>query len=89
MLNTSKTVRFTATLPALYIDELKELAKLQQIPSVNFGIRQALDEYLKQMKKAEYDAQMKAAAKDDAFLKRTFQCAEDFSYSDSEVQGEW
>ncbi len=89
MLDTTKNVRYTATLPAFYIDELKELANLKQIPSVNFGIRQAIDGYLKQMKKAEYDAKMKEAAKDAAFLKRTFQCADDFSDSDSEVLGEW
>ena len=89
MLNTTKTVRFTATLPSVYIDELKQLTKEQQIPSVNFGIRQALDEYLKQVKKREYDAMMKAAANDKAFMERTMKCAEDFRFSDSEVQGEW
>lgn len=41
MLNTTKTVRFTATLPSVYIDELKQLTKDRQIPSVNFAIRQA------------------------------------------------
>ncbi len=89
MLNTTKTVRYTATLPSEYIDELKQLAKSQQIPSVNFAIRQALDEYLKQAKKREYDEMMKAAAKDKSFMERTMKCAEDFSFSDSEVQGEW
>ena len=37
MLNTTKTVRYTATLPSDYIDELKQLAKAQQIPSVKDG----------------------------------------------------
>ena len=72
-----------------YIDELKQLAKKQQIPSVNYAIREAIDEYLKQAKKNEYNEQMKAAAKDRAFVERTMKCAEDFEYSDSEVQGEW
>lgn len=89
MLNSAKTVRFTATLPSAYVDELKQLAKEQQIPSVNFAIRQALDEYLKQVKKREYDEMMKAAANDKAFMERTMKCAEDFSFSDSEVLGEW
>ena len=62
MLNTTKTVRYTATLPSDYIDELKQLAKAQQIPSVNFAIRQALDEYLKQAKRREYDEMMKKAS---------------------------
>lgn len=89
MLNTAKTVRFTATLPSVYVDELKQLANKQQIPSVNFAIRQAIDEYLKQAKKREYDELMKAAANDKAFMERTMKCAEDFSFSDSEVLGEW
>ncbi len=89
MLNTTKTVRYTATLPYNYIDELKQLAKQKQIPSVNFAIRQAVDEYLKQTKKREYDEMMKAAAKDKSFVERTMKCAEDFSFSDGEVQGQW
>lgn len=80
MLNTTKTVRFTATLPSVYIDELKQLTKDRQIPSVNFAIRQAVDEYLKQSKKREYDELMKAAANDKAFMERTAKCAEDFSF---------
>ena len=32
---------------------------------------------------------MKKAAKDKSFMERTMKCAEDFSFSDSEVQGEW
>ncbi len=89
MLNQTKTVRFTATLPSAYIDELKKLAKQQQIPSVNFAIRQALDEYLKQVKKREYDEMMKEAANDKAFMERTMKCAQDFYFADNEVSGEW
>ncbi len=89
MINTTKTVRFTATIPSIYIDELKQLAKEKQIPSVNFAIRQAIDEYLKQAKKHEYDEMMKEAANDRAFMERTMKCAKDFEFSDSEVQGEW
>lgn len=89
MLNTNRTVRFTATLPSEYIDELKLLAKEQQIPSVNFAIKQALDEYLKQLKKLKYDEMMRAASNDKAFLERTMKCSDDFSFSDNEVTGEW
>ncbi len=89
MLNTSKTIRYTATLPELYIDELKEMAQAKVIPSVNYAIREALDGYLKQIKKNEYEAKLREAADDAAFMQRTMNCAEDFSCSDSEVQGEW
>ena len=71
MLNTVKTVRYTTTLPSDSIEQLKQLARAQQIPSVNFAIRQAVDEYLKQLKRREYDELMQAAAKDQDFYDRT------------------
>jgi len=89
MMNYTETTRYTATLPVAALNDLKALAGENLIPSVNYGIRQAVDEYLKQIKKAQYAAQMKKAAADEAFIERTSRCAEDFSLSDSEVQGEW
>ncbi len=89
MMNTTETTRFTATLPVAFIEELKSLANSERIPSVNFAIRQAVDEYLAKVRKAEYDAMMKAAARDTAFMKRTAKCDSDFAFADGEVQGEW
>ena len=89
MMNTAKTVRYTATLPAIYLEELKELTKIGQLSSVNGGIKEAIDDYLKRKKKAQFDALMKEAANDKSFMERTMKCAEDFSFSDGEVQGEW
>jgi hypothetical protein len=57
--------------------------------SVNFAIRQAVDDYLTQAKKKQYDAMMKEAAKDKAFMSITSKCDEDFAFADGEVQGEW
>jgi len=82
---TLKTIRYTATLPLVYVDELKELAREKKIPSVNFAINEALDEYLKDRKAAQYTDLMKKAAQDKAFLTRTISCAEDFSAVDAEV----
>ncbi|MDR2713266.1 MAG: hypothetical protein LBB91_09180 [Clostridiales bacterium] len=86
---TARTVRYTATLPHKYIDELKKLAKEKIIPSVNFAINEALDEYLKSRKMAQYEALMKEAGQDNAFLSRTLSCAKDFKAIDSEVPGTW
>jgi DNA polymerase/3'-5' exonuclease PolX len=76
-------------LPLAYLDELKEMAKEKKIPSVNFAINEALDEYMKRQKAAEYEALMKKAGRDKAFLTRTTTCAEDFKIVDSEVSGTW
>ena len=74
----TKTTRYTATLPLIYVDELKELAKERVIPSVDFAINEALDEYLKSRKAAQYEALMKEAGGDKAFLSRTLTCDADF-----------
>jgi len=82
-------MRYTATLPLSYVNELKELAKMKKIPSVNFAINEALDEYLKNKKIAQYEALMKEASQDREFVSRTMRCAEDFSAIDSEVSRTW
>ncbi len=83
------TSRVTATLPTEQVKMLKQLSLEHRIPSVNFAIRQAVDEYLKQLKKSQYETLMAEAANDDDFIQRTISCAEDFAYVDSEVTGEW
>jgi len=85
----SRTVRYTATLPSNYLDELKELASKKIIPSVNFAINEALVEYLKNRKAAQYEEAMKEAGSDKAFLARTMKCAEEFNAIDDGVTGSW
>ncbi len=85
----SSTSRVTATLPTEQVKMLKQLSLEHRIPSVNFAIRQAVDEYLKQLKKSQYETLMAEAANDDDFIQRSMSCAEDFAYVDSEVAGEW
>ena len=85
----TKTIRYTATLPLDHVNELRELAKEKKIPSVNYAINVALDRYMREHKAAEYEAQMKKASQDKAFLSRTMNSADDFSGIDSEVEGKW
>jgi DNA polymerase/3'-5' exonuclease PolX len=85
----SETVRYTASLPVSCVKELKELAKMKKIPSVNYAINKAVDEYLRSRKAAQYAALMKEAGQDKSLLARTAKCAEGFEAVDSEVSGEW
>ena len=85
----SETIRYTASLPLVYVDELREMARKKKIPSVNFAIKEALGEYLKNQKAAHYEALMREAGRDELFLARTLGCSEDFSMVDSEVSGAW
>jgi hypothetical protein len=57
--------------------------------SVNYAINKALDEYLKREKAAQYEALMREAGNDNAFIARTNRCNEDFSAVDSVVSGSW
>ena len=86
---TTKTIRYTATLPLDHINELRGLAKAKKIPSVNYAINAALEMYIKERRAAEYEAQMKEAGQDKAFISRTMNCADDFNAIDSEVDGKW
>ena len=70
-------------------EELKFLVKEKQVPSINYAIKKAIDDYLEQTKKLEYDKLMSEAGKDKDFLMRTIQCSEDFNEIDNEVAGEW
>lgn len=79
MTNKNRTVRYTASLLAEYIDELKLFAEEHAIPSVNFGIKAALDNYLKRMKQTKYEAQMHEAASDKDFITRICMCDDDFN----------
>ena len=85
----TKTIRYTATLSLDHVNELRGLAKEKKIPSVNYAINEGLDMYVRERKAAEYEAQMKSAGQDKAFLSRTMNCADDFSSIDSEVDGKW
>ena len=86
---TTKTIRYTATLPLDRVNELRGLAKEKKIPSVNYAINEALNMYINEQKAAEYKAQMENAGQDKAFLSRTLNCASDFDAIDSEVDGKW
>jgi len=84
-----ETMRFTATLPIIYVENLKEMTKEKEIPSVNYAINEALREYIENRKAAQYEALMREAGSDKAFLDRSIGCSEDFRMVDSEVAGEW
>ena len=85
----SDTTRYTATLPLVYMEELRKMADAKKIPSVNFAINKALEDYLKNQKAQQYTALMREAGQDEAFLARTLSSNDDFSIVDNEVKGSW
>jgi pantothenate kinase type III len=71
------------------IDELKKLAEQKTIPSVNQGIRLAVDNFIAQVKQQEYELAMSKAGADASFLKRTLDMHNAFADSDSEGIDKW
>jgi hypothetical protein len=68
---------------------MQMLAEKKVIPSVNYAIREAIEEYITLTKKQLYVKQMQEAAEDEQFQKRTLDCGKDFTFVDSEVGGSW
>jgi metal-responsive CopG/Arc/MetJ family transcriptional regulator len=83
------TVKYTTVLPRDCVNELKRLAEMKVIPSVNQGIRQALEGFIAQNKQREYELAMQEAASDTAFLKRTLDTQKAFANSDAEGMDAW
>lgn len=83
------SVKYTAILPTNCIEALKFMAQQKRIPSVNQGIRQAVEEYVAAQKKALYAQEMLSAARDEDFMQRTLDMQEAFSAVDSEEMGAW
>ncbi|GHV51668.1 hypothetical protein FACS1894216_06260 [Synergistales bacterium] len=83
------SVKYTTVLPRYYVGELKAMAKKKIIPSVNQGIRSAVENFVSEHKARMYEMEMKEAANDKAFMKRTADAQEMFSVSDRENDVEW
>lgn len=89
MLYNDKNIKYTTVLPSEYVLELKELAEKKFIPSVNFGIRLAVENFIIESKSEIYQKQMEAAAEDKKFITRTLATQEAFENVDEEVDGQW
>ena len=84
-----ESVKYTAVLPAEFVHELKSLASQKIIPSVNYGIRLAIENYINLSKEMLYVERMKESVQDKAFVKRTLESQQAFSHIDEEAGGEW
>jgi predicted RND superfamily exporter protein len=89
MAKATQNIKYTTVLPVEYVESLKELAGEKAIPSINSGIREAVEQYLIHKKRELYEAQMIEASKDEEFIKRTMEAQSDFDFVDCEVTGEW
>jgi len=87
MLN--QTVKYTAILPKDHVKELRNMADKKIIPSINQGIRVAVEDFIKARNESEYKQNMLEASKDESFKKRMADTMTAFEYADAKVEGEW
>jgi hypothetical protein len=88
-ITSAKAVKYTTILPRDSISELRRLADRKIIPSINQGIRIAVEDFVKASRLKEYERGVLAAATDEAFIKRTMDAQQAFEAVDSEVFGQW
>jgi metal-responsive CopG/Arc/MetJ family transcriptional regulator len=80
-----KLKNVTFSLPVELLDELKQYVEYDCIPSVNAGVREALEEYAVKLKKEILAREMEKAAKDPLFMNDLEDCMKDFEAVDSET----
>jgi hypothetical protein len=83
------TVRYTTVLPVEHVNELKAMAQKAVIPSVNRGIRMAIEEFIESQNKLRYEQKMREAAKDKDFINRLSETQGDFKVADHEEMSTW
>jgi len=83
------TVRYTAVLPLEHVNELKEMVREAQIPSVKKGIRMAIEDFIKAQNKLIYQQKMQEAANDRGYLNRLAETEADFALVDDEEMSSW
>lgn len=87
MLNKSASVKYTAILPQDCLRELRSMTEQNVIPSVNQGIRAAVEDFVKAYKQREYQRGVSAAADDEAFIRRTMETQNAFEFADADTEG--
>jgi metal-responsive CopG/Arc/MetJ family transcriptional regulator len=88
----SKMKNVTFTLPIDLIDKLKEYAQDNYIPSLNSGVKEALEEYTTKLEKEKLKREMQQASKDKLFMKDLMESQKDFESLDDELSrgtNEW
>jgi len=82
---TSKVKNATFSLPNELLEKLREYANLKYIPSINSGVKEALEEYVKKIEKENLFKEMLEASRDPLFIKDLEDSMVIFESSDSEI----
>jgi metal-responsive CopG/Arc/MetJ family transcriptional regulator len=83
-----QTVKSTISIPAQLKEEMQRYVSLKLVSSFSGGVSTAIEAYLKELRRLEYDKMMAEAAGDKAFIERTMDCQKETEKL-SGVPGEW
>jgi regulator of replication initiation timing len=78
-------------LPVDLLERLKDYAKNHEIPSLNAGVKEALEEYSRKIEKEKLRKRMAEASRDPLFMKDLEDSMKSFEDSDAEIarRQEW
>ena len=84
-----ENVKYTAILRTECLKELRKMAEKKVIPSVNQGIRSAVEDFVKTHRMSDYHQGILEAANDKAFIKRTIDSQKAYQFVDAETESQW
>ncbi|MCL2751366.1 MAG: hypothetical protein FWE62_01275 [Firmicutes bacterium] len=82
-------VKSTINISAQLKNDLAGYVDKGVIASFSNGVNTAIELYLKELRRQEYDAALAKAGKDKAFLARTLECQNELDKYDGGLVGEW
>jgi metal-responsive CopG/Arc/MetJ family transcriptional regulator len=81
------TKNVTFSLPIELIDKLRSFAKQHYITSISAGVREALEDYIRELEKDMLQKEMMEASKDPLFMQDLNESMSAFEQSDKEAFG--
>lgn len=78
----SKIKNVTFSLPVEVVEKLREYVKEDYIPSLNTGVKEALEEYTVKIERQIFKKEMEIASKDPMFLEDIDTAMADFEKTD-------
>ncbi|MGQ9780292.1 MAG: ribbon-helix-helix protein, CopG family [Bacillota bacterium] len=76
---------YTFTLPVETVEKLRRHVREARLPSLNAGVREAIEEYVAKLDREQFRREMEAAGEDEAFLADIREIMNAFAPADLEV----
>lgn len=81
----NKIKNVTFSLPVEVVEKLRKYVKDDYIPSLNVGVKEALEEYSVKIERQIYKKEMEKASKDPMFMEDIENAMSDFEKSDMDA----